>query len=372
MKKITLLITVFLISCKTEIKNYTTLPGRLGDKNLELRDDPRADPRITQALKEFELDGYAPDPPVNIKSDNSEIMDFLNESEIEYQKIFAEWFKEEIIPDNVQTFKTDINGVDGNIISLTISKPKEMDYQIPAILHIHGGGMTFLTADDPNYVVWRNTLASKGLFVVGVEFRNVAGKLGNHPFPAGLNDCLSALDWLYKNKRDLGVSKIVIAGESGGGNLSLATALRAKDNGNIHQIDGVFAQCPYISNKYGKSKNELPSLIENDGYLLSVEMQNVMASLYDGIESNNPYAWPIYADNDLLKGLPPHIITVNELDPLRDEGIGYYRMLLKADVDARAITLNGTVHASETIFKKFMPELYESVINQINEFAYRL
>ena len=78
------------------------------------------------------------------------------------------------------------------------------------------------------------------------------------------------------------------------------------------------------------------------------------------------------ADNDLLKGLPPHIITLNELDPLRDEGIEYYRMQLKADVDARAITLNGTVHAAEGIFKKFMPELYESVINQINEFACRL
>ena len=353
-------------------KNNTNLTGRLGNKNLELKDDHRAEPRIIDALKEFELDGYAPAPPVGINSNSSEIMDFLNEAEPQYQGIFAEWFSEKDNLDNVETYKTDITGVDGNIISLTISKPLEMESEIPAILHIHGGGMTMLTAEDPNYVAWRGNLASKELVVVGVEFRNVAGKLGNHPFPAGLNDCLSALDWLYNNKKDLGVSKIVVSGESGGGNLSLATALKAKDNGSIEQIDGVFAQCPYISNKYGKSKNELPSLIENDGYFLNVEMMDVMASMYDGAESKNPYAWPLYADNDLLKELPPHIITVNELDPLRDEGIEYYRMLLKAEVNVRAITLNGTVHAAEGIFKKFMPELYESVTNQIKEFAYSL
>ena len=372
MKKIILLFVVFVLSCKSEIKNNTNLPGRLGDKDLELKDDPRVDPRITNALKQFELDGYAPGPPVGINSNSSDIMDFLNEAEPQYQGIFADWFKDEVSPDNVETYKTDITGVDGNIISLTISKPIEIESEIPAILHIHGGGMTILTAEDPNYVVWRNNLASKGLFVVGVEFRNVGGKLGDHPFPAGLNDCLSALDWLYKNKKDLGVSKIVISGESGGGNLSLATALKAKDNGNIEQIDGVFAQCPYISNKYGASKNELPSLIENDGYFLNVEMMDVMASMYDGAESKNPYAWPLYANQTLLTGLPPHVITVNELDPLRDEGIEYYRMLLKAEVDVRAITLNGTVHAAEGIFKKFMPELYESVTNQIKEFAYSL
>ena len=353
-------------------KNNTNLPGRLGNKNLELKDDHRAEPRIIDALKEFELDGYAPGPPDGIRSNSSSIMEFMNEAEPQYQGIFAEWFSEKDNLDNVETYKTEINGVDGNIICLTISKPKEMNSEIPAILHIHGGGMTMLTAEDPNYVAWRGNLASKGLVVVGVEFRNVAGKLGNHPFPAGLNDCLSALDWLYNNKKDLGVSKIVVSGESGGGNLSLATALKAKDNGSIEQIDGVFAQCPYISNKYGKSKNELPSLIENDGYFLNVEMMDVMASMYDGAESKNPYAWPLYADNDLLKELPPHIITVNELDPLRDEGIEYYRMLLKAEVNVRAITLNGTVHAAEGIFKKFMPELYESVTNQIKEFAYSL
>ena len=54
-----------------------------------------------------------------------------------------------------------------------------------------------------------------------------------------------------------------------------------------------------------------------------------------------------------------HVITVNELDPLRDEGLEYYRMLMKATVKARAVTLNGTVHAAEGIFVKYVSELFE-------------
>ena len=74
----------------------------------------------------------------------------------------------------------------------------------------------------------------------------------------------------------------------------------------------------------------------------------------------------------MLEGLPPHVITVNELDPLRDEGLEYYRMLMKANVKARAVTLNGTVHAAEGIFVKYVTELFESVINDIKGFAYSL
>ena len=67
------------------------------------------------------------------------------------------------------------------------------------------------------YVRWRDELAASGLCVVGVEFRNAAGKLGNHPFPAGLNDCASGAQWAYQNKDALGISNVVISGESGGG-----------------------------------------------------------------------------------------------------------------------------------------------------------
>ena len=71
----------------------------------------------------------------------------------------------------------------------------------------------------------RNDLAATGMLVIGVEFRNGGGKLGPHPFPAGLNDCASAVQWVAANKETLGASSIVISGESGGGNLAIATTM---------------------------------------------------------------------------------------------------------------------------------------------------
>ena len=93
---------------------------------------------------------------------------------------------------------------------------------------------------------------------------------------------------------------------------------------------------------------------------------------YDGINSNNPLAWPLFATTEDLNGLPPHVISVNELDPLRDEGLLYYKKLLSAGVDASSITINGTVHAGDLIFIKATPKIYKSSLMHVNNFAYSL
>merc|ERR1712166_534305 len=93
----------------------------------------------------------------------------------------------------------------------------------------------------------RDMYAEAGFVVVGVEFRNCGGRNGPHPFPAGLNDCYSGLEWTYANKDALNTNgKIIIAGESGGGNLCIATTLKAKKEGKLEMVDGVFAMCPYL------------------------------------------------------------------------------------------------------------------------------
>ena len=93
---------------------------------------------------------------------------------------------------------------------------------------------------------WRGLLATPVCVVVGVEFRNSGGALGPHPFPAGVNDCAGALDWMHARREDLGLASIVVTGESGGGNLTLATTLKAKRDGSLDRIDGVYAQAPFI------------------------------------------------------------------------------------------------------------------------------
>jgi acetyl esterase/lipase len=70
----------------------------------------------------------------------------------------------------------------------------------------------------------------------------------------------------------------------------------------------------------------------------------------------NPLAWPSFATEKDVQGFPPTVISVNECDPLRDEGIIFYRLLLRAGVPARCRQVMGTMHGTE-IFTIACPEL---------------
>ena len=349
------------------------LPGRLGHPDLQLRDDPRADPRMIAAMAPFAMDVTPPPSPVSSSSSDEEIHEHVAMTEAGFGEVFNVFFDD--LPALDVSSRTEIiKGVDGNDISLYIHQPNNIDGPMPAVVHTHGGGMVISAAADPNYVRWRDELAVVGLTVIGVEFRNGAGKLGNYPFPAGLNDCLSGIQWAVDNKEALGISSIVVSGESGGGNLALATALKAKQDGKIDQIDGVYAQCPYISNAYDSGDPDLPSLVENDGYFLSSEMMGPLAKIYDpaGENGSNPLAWPYHAATGDLEGLPPHRISVNQLDPLRDEGLAYFRKLLAAGIPTMSRTVNGTCHAGDVLFRKAMPEVYAASVADLRAFAYSL
>lgn len=373
MKKILILAALILAYCNTDQKKQNKdLPGRLGNKDLTVNEDKRINKNLLKAMIKAGLDGVPPSPTVNYISTRQEIQDYNNNLEPKYQGVFEDIFSVVKLPEGLVNQTETIKGEDNNEIKLYITRPEIISGDLPGILHIHGGGMAIMTANDPNYIYWRNKLASTGLVVIGVEFRNTAGILGEYPFPAGLNDCISSLKWVYENKKKLGISKIIVSGESGGGNLSIATGLKAKEDGIIDYIDGIYAQCPYISNLYNKGENELKSLIENNAYFLRTDDLGLTASIYDGIESKNPLAWPYHANKIQLQGLPPHVITVNELDPLRDEGIIFSEKLKHAGVNVRMKIIKGTVHAAENIFPLDIPIIHNQAIEDIKNFSYNL
>jgi len=156
-----------------------------------------------------------------------------------------------------------------------------------------------------------------------------------------------------------------------GGNLSIATTLKANKEGWVDQIAGVYAQCPYISGSYADPPADLASMVENDKYFLDLANMGALAKVYDpeGANATNPLAWPYHASGTDLAGLPPHVISVNELDPLRDEGLAYYRKLLHARASAVSRTVNGTCHAGDCIFAGAMPDVFAATIRDINGFA---
>jgi acetyl esterase/lipase len=248
---------------------------------------------------------------------------------------------------------------DGNTILVNVIRP-EGDEVLPCVYYIHGGGMESLSCFDGNYRAWGKMIAHQGVAVAMVEFRNaiVPSEVPEvAPYPGGLNDCVSGLKWLHANAAALGVdtSRVIVAGESGGGNLTLATAMKLLRDGDIGLIQGVYALCPYIAGEWPLP--EYPSSTENNGILL--ELHHNRARVGYGIEAyeaRDPLAWPRFATEDHVRGLPPTVILVNECDPLRDEGIAFYRLLLRAGVPARCRQSMGTMHGTE-IFPIVCPDI---------------
>ena len=350
------------------------LPGLLSDPKRVLRDDERVDPRILEVLKPFDLDGLPAEPPVDGSAPIEDLRSFCSDVEGGFEAFFEAILSTATPVEGVERSSQIIKGTEGHEISIYIHRPKNVSQEIPCVYHIHGGGMVMLQANKPAYNHWRDYLSSFGMVVVGVEFRNGAGVLGDHPFPAGLDDCMAGLDWAFDNKSALGISKIIISGESGGGNLSLALTLRAKKEGKLNKIQGTYALCPYIYGDYGNKTKNLPSLYENDGYFLLVKTMDALAAVYDPDRQNarNPLCWPYQATVEDLRGLPPHCISVNELDPLRDEGLAYFRKLAQAGVNVYSRTVNGTVHAADVLFVESIPEMSNSTARDIAGFAHRV
>ena len=347
------------------------LPGRLGSPSMTIRDDPRADPRMIAAMEPFGL-GDPPAPaPVSAESSIDELLEYVTAAEEGFENLFAATADAMPATGDVERSVEVIRGPDGNDITVYVHRPAGRSGVGPGVLHLHGGGMVMLEAAGPAYGHWRDALAAAGLVVVGVEFRNGAGKHGPYPFPAGLDDCLAGLRWVIGHRDDLRISTLIVSGESGGGNLTLATVLRAKRDGLIDQIAGAYAMCPYISGGWAVPPPELASLVENDGYFLEVAMMGALAKVYDpdGAHAGDPLAWPLHATSDDLAGLPPHVISVNQLDPLRDEGLAYARKLLDAGVPVVSRTVNGTCHAGDLIFAGAMPDVFQATIRDIAGFA---
>jgi acetyl esterase/lipase len=275
------------------------------------------------------------------------------------------------VVEGVTTTTAAITGADGNDIILYVSRPGGADGPLPAVVHLHGGGMATNSATDTAYVRIREYLAATGIVVIGVEFRNSGGRLGPHPYPAGLNDCAAATRWVAANRGELGITNLVVCGESGGGNLTLTVAHKAKREGWLHEIAGFYAQCPYISNRWLDDRGDLPSLEENDGYVFSRQALALLGSVYDPMNTHAEDAtcWASMATDEELAGLPPHVISVNEVDPLRDEGLQYYRRLVRAGVPAVGRIVAGTCHGGDLMCGGAMPEVFEASLRDVSGFA---
>ena len=345
-------------------------------KGIELaayENDPRIDPRFKQmlsAMPQMPNPGDAQSREQLLAEANAP---GAGEREAQIEAFFDAMDADPIAPQEGIGIerRTAVSKPDGNTVNLQIVRPTNDDV-LPCVYYIHGGGMQSMSCFYGNYRAWGRIIASQGLVVVMIDFRNCLTASSVEeiaPFPAGLNDCVSVLKQLpaLADELNFDPSRIIVAGESGGGNLTLATAMTLLRDGDVDLIQGVYALCPYIAGQWPLDEN--PSSIENNGIMLNLHNnRGAMAYGIEELHNKNPLAWPGLAQESDVKGLPPTMISVNECDPLRDEGVNFYRLLLRAGVQASCRQVMGTTHGAE-IVPSVAPDIARETAVSIAAFA---
>lgn len=338
----------------------------------KLLDDPRIDPRIKALFGAMNM------PAQGDAASRAEMLAEANSPAAKQmaaalETMFEAADNETIAPSKGLRIHSEkvTSQPDGNTINIQFIRA-DNDQTQPCVYYIHGGGMASMSCYLGNYRAWGKIIAAQGVAVAMVDFRNALTPSSVPevaPFPAGLNDCVSGLEWLIANAARLKIDpkRIVIAGESGGGNLTLASGLKLKRDGNIGLIKGLYALCPYIAGQWPLPQN--PSSTENDGILLHLHNnRGAMGYGIEAFEKRDPLAWPGFASDDDVRGLPPTVISVNECDPLRDEGVGFYRLLIANGVAAKCRQVMGTIHGTE-VFPMCCPDISRDTARDLAAFC---
>ncbi|MDO5503362.1 MAG: alpha/beta hydrolase [Actinomycetia bacterium] len=236
------------------------------------------------------------------------------------------------------------------------------------LVYAHGGGFVLGGLDSADSVC-RFLCAHAGIEVLAVDYRLAP----EHPFPAATEDLLTAYRFAVEHAPDwgIGADRVMIGGDSAGGNLALVTALQVRDR----RRDGIedlpqprlqVAFFPWVDFVGEHASHELFAT----GYFLTTAQLEWYADHYvpDEEQRANPYVSPLLAED--LTDLGPAYVGVAGFDPLRDEGIAMAERLREADnevtldVDARHIhayvnatgvgtTSTAALHRAVAVIKEF-------------------
>lgn len=213
--------------------------------------------------------------------------------------------------------------------------PAHTDEALPIIAYFHGGGWVIMGIETHDNICRRLTNAT-GAIVVSIEYRLAP----EDRFPAALDDCVAATRWLADHGAELGgdTRRLVVAGDSAGGNLAAATALRARVDGP--DLRGQVLVYPVCDSAAATASYRANS----EGYLLTATAMAWFWDCYLGPDGDrdDPFASPIHAAH--LAGLPPALILTAEYDPLRDEGEAYAARLEADDVPVTLHRFDGLIH----------------------------
>ncbi|NLS03409.1 alpha/beta hydrolase [Rhizobium sp. P32RR-XVIII] len=250
---------------------------------------------------------------------------------------------------------------DGRQVKLYIMKPEHLSGKPGVLFFIHGG--VWIVGNFENHQrLLRDLVVGSGQVGVFVEYTPLPAA----KFPTQLEESYAALKWVAEHADELGAdgSRIAVAGNSVGGNMTAALSLMSKDRKGPKIAYQVLLIPATDASVDTQSYHEYGT-----GRFLAQAFMKYGWDLYapDEKTRNNPYVSPLRASNEELKGLPPALVITAENDPLRDEGEAYARRLKDAGVKVDAVRYNGTIHDFVLLNALRNVPSTDAAIKQIND-----
>lgn len=243
---------------------------------------------------------------------------------------------EEKLKVNIDKFVVPLEN--GREMPLLIVKPDDVNEALPVIFYIHGGG--WVMGDEITHDRLIRELADA---VPAAVVFPVYQQSPEAQFPQTTNDLFEVLQYIveYAEKYNLDASRLVVAGDSVGGNMATVMTLMAKKNDFEPKIDFQLLFYPVTTARF-----DTPSYDQyaNGPWLTKKAMKWFWDAYAPGAQRKKIYASPLQASLEELKDLPPALIITAENDVLRDEGEAYAYKLSEAGIEAASVRFNGTIH----------------------------
>jgi acetyl esterase len=208
---------------------------------------------------------------------------------------------------------------------------------LPVVVYFHGGG--WVIGDlDTHEGLCRELAVEARAIVVAVDYRLAP----EHPFPAAADDACAVLAAVLEGPEELGTdpSRVVVAGDSAGGNLAAVAAQWAVAHG--HALAGQVLAYPVADTRTDTASYE--SFATGHGLTREVMGWFLDAYLPDGTDRDDPGAAPLRSPD--LAGVAPALVITCELDVLHDEGLAYAEALRSAGVAVEQVEVPGMVHGA--------------------------